>query len=334
MTNRKVSLYRNAADTISQNWVLLDDVLDSIRHSPLWLVNLTHELNQLFYQDKEAYKAKKRNLPVFSASGCFYYRDGNISNLKEYSNLLILDFDWENPEPDIIEDFRQKLIQYATPLHLYAIWKSPAKGVKAVLIHNNTNPLYHIELFYSVKNTLFPNTSQFDMSGQDLPRTCFLCHDPNIFINTDPMLEAYQFTHDPNFKLPSSQTATGGIHISYGQFQHTPEEIESNRWYQLACPDKKLMNKMVKQFNATNPDYYKDGNRHKEVLRRATLYCKNGILYENAIASLVGQFGEKSRAGLNDVDIRSMVNSCYNKARGNFGVDRATYVSHMKKSHQ
>lgn len=81
----------------------------------------------------------------------------------------------------------------------------------------------------------------------------------------------------------------------------------------------------------TNPDYYKDGNRHKEVLRRATLYCKNGILYENAIVSLVGQFGEKSRAGLNDADICSMVNSCYNKARQDFGVDRANYVNLIKK---
>lgn len=325
---KKVSVYRNASDTKSQNWADFDDVLYEIQHPPLWIEQLTAELNQLYYQDKKAYTERKKALPIFSASGCFTYRNGNVSNLLEYSDILILDFDWDDPDPHIIEEFKLKLIHYAIPLHLYAIWKSPAKGVKAALIHDNTNPTYHVELFHSVKNNLFSNTPQYDMSGQDLSRTCFLCHDPDLFINTDPALSPYQFVHDPDFKIP---TSSGSTHISYGQFQHTPKEIESNRWYQLVCPDKKVMNRMIRSFNAANPDYYKDGNRHREVLRRATLYCKNGILYENAVVSLVGQFGEKSRAGLKDDDIRSMVNSCYNKARQDFGVDRVTYVNLMKK---
>lgn len=327
---RKVSLYSNASDTTSQNWVDLDDVLYQIQHSPLWIEQLTGELNRLYYSDKEAYKNQKRRLPLFSASGCFSYRDSNISNLREYSDILILDFDWENPDPRVIEEFRRKLIHYASPLHLYAIWKSPAKGVKAALIHDNPNPTYHIELFHSVKDNLFPETPQYDMTGQDLSRTCFICHDPDLFINADPMLQPYHFSHNPGYKLPTSLNP-GGTHSFYGQFEHTPEEIERNRWYQLVCTDKTLMNRLIRNFNAANPDYYKDGNRHKEVLRRATLYCKNGILYENAIVSLVGQFGERSRADLKDADIRSMVNSCYNKARQEFGIDRATYVSLMKK---
>lgn len=328
---KKVSLYQNVSDTTSQNWVDFDDVLYQIRHSPLWIEQLTGELNKLYYMDKEAYKIQKRRLPLFSASGCFAYRDGNLSNLREYSDILILDFDWDNPVPGVIEDFRRKLIRYATPLHLYAIWKSPAKGVKAALIHDNTNPVCHTELFHSVKDNLFPNTPQYDMTGQDLSRTCFICHDSDLFVNKDPSLQPYRFSHNPEFKLPASLTNPGGTNSSYGRFEHTPGEIESNRWYQLACSDKTLMNRMIRSFNVANPDYYKDGNRHKEVLRRATLYCKNGILYENAVFSLVGQFGERSRAGLNDDDIRSMVNSCYNKARQDFGVDRATYVNLIKK---
>lgn len=324
---RIVTVYKNPSDTTSQNWAEFDDVLSSIQNPPLWIKQLTKELNQLYYRDKGAYKERKKALPLFSASGRFSYRNGNVSNLLEYSDLLILDFDWEEPDPLIIQDFRRKLIHYATPLHLYAIWKSPAKGLKAALIHDNSNPVCHTELYHDVKDNLFPN-SPLDMSGQDLSRTCFICHDPDLFINTDPMLTPFHFVHNPDFKIP---TSSGNTHTSYGQFQHTPKEIESNRWYQLVCSDKKVMNRMIRSFNATNPDYYKDGNRHKEVLRRATLYCKNGILYENAVVSLVGQFGEKSRAGLKDDDIRSMVNSCYNKARQDFGVDRTTYVNLMKK---
>lgn len=327
---RKVSVYKNPSDTISQNWADLDDVLYQIQHSPLWIEKLTQELNILYYQDKKAYKERKKALPLFSASGCFTYRNGDISNLLEYSDLLILDFDWENPEPKIIEEFKEKLIHYATPLHLYAIWKSPAKGVKAALIHDNTNPVYHTELFYSVKDNLFHNTPQYDMSGQDLSRTCFICHDPDLFINTDQMLTPYHFVHNPSFILPSSVSNSESTHTSYGQFQHTSQEIERNRWYQLVCTDKTLMNKMIRSFNAANPNYNKNGNRHSEVLRRATLYCKNGILYENAVISLVGQFGEKSRAGLKNADIRSMVNSCYNKARQEFGKGRVNFLNFKK----
>lgn len=268
----------------------------------------------------------KRYLPMFCVSGCFYHRNGNLSSLIEYSNVIMLDFDWENPDSVVIEEFRERLIRYATPLHLYAIWKSPAKGFKAALIHNNKNPEYHSELFVSIKNRLFPN-SPLDMSGSDLSRACYLSYDPDIFINNDPELEEYQFSHDPSYLPPVSLLNSTSKSSGYGQFVHTPEERERHKWYEMVCPDKKLMNKMIRTFNTANPDYYKDGNRHREVLRRATLYCKNGILFENAVKSLMGQFGENSRAGLNNADIESMVNSCYNKARGDFGVDRATYLN-------
>ena len=325
----KVSLYRDASDTTSQNFVELDDILTQIRQPPEWIARLTQELNRLFYIDKDAYREEKRRLPMFCASGCFSYRNGNLSNLIGYSNILILDFDWDEPDPAEIEAFREQLIHYATPLHLYAIWKSPAKGIKAALLHNNRNPEYHTELFTDIKNSLFPRTKVFDMTGKDISRACYLPYDPGIFINTDPGLEEYQFTHDPSFRSPSSMSQPKTVSE---RFEHTPEERERHKWYEMICSDKTLMNKMIRTFNAANPDYYKDGNRHKEVLRRATLYCKNGVLYENAVTSLVGQFGEKSRASLKNADIESMVNSCYNKARGEFGVSRATFLK-KKNSH-
>lgn len=321
----KVSLYCNAFDSDSQNWVEIDSILSYIQKPSEVIARLTKELNRLFYADPKAYKDKKRLLPMFCSSGCFTHRNGHLSSLGDYSQMLILDFDWDEPVSDVIEEIRERLIRYATPLHLYAIWKSPAKGLKAILLHSNTNPEYHTELFHSIKNHLFPN-SPLDMSGQDLSRACYLSYDPDIFINTDPGLEEYQFTHNPSYQAPvllaTPEKETG----VYGKFEHTPEERERHKWFELMCPDKKLMNKMIRAFNSTNPDYYKDGNRHREVLRRATLYCKNGVLFENAVVSLVGQFGENSRAGLRNTDIESMVNSCYNKARSEFGTARATFL--------
>lgn len=326
----KVSYYKDANDTTSQSWVELDEVLSFIKCSPDKLINLTKELNILYTIDKDKYKQKKKQLPMICASGCFSYRNGNLSNLKAYSNVLILDFDWEYPDPAEIENFRQKLIAYATPLHIYAIWKSPAKGIKAAMIHNNRESAYHSELFNSIKDNLFSHTPQLDMTGRDIARACFLCNDSNLYINTDPNLEEFQFSHNPQFQPHHTKLCNPGVHSSDCQFKHTTQEILMNKGWQLSCSDKTLMNKIIKSCNAYNPDYYKDGNRHQEVLRRATLYCKDGVLYENAVTSIIGQFGDNSRAGLNNNDIESMINSCYHKARAEFGVERQTFIRKSK----
>ena len=89
---------------------------------------------------------------------------------------------------------------------------------------------------------------------------------------------------------------------------------------------------LIKDFNSNNPDYYKDGNRHSEVKRRAVIYCKDGILYENAVWSLCGQFGKNSKAGLNDEDVRGMVSGCYKNARGEFGCERERYLGMKRKN--
>ena len=325
----KVSFYQNSIDTTTQSWIDIDEALRFIKYSPDKLINMTKELNILYIIDKDRYKQKKKQLPMICASGCFTYRNSDLSNLKEYSNILILDFDWENPNPLEIDDFRHRLIQYSTPLHIYAVWKSPAKGLKAAMIHSNTDSSLHTELFIQVKNMLYSKNPQLDMTGKDIGRACFLCHDPDLFINKDPNLKEFQFQHNPSFPSPSPITVKTGTRHTYGQFEHTSQEVMMNKGWQLTCTDKKLMNILIKSFNRENPDYYKDGNRHKEVLKRATLFCKDGVLYENALQSLIGQFGENSRSGLNSYDIESMVNSCYNKARDEFGMDRDKFL----KSH-
>lgn len=325
MTKGKVTFFKTIDEPFHKEWFEFDDILNVIKHSPNWLIEYTEQVRQAYQTDKILYKQLKKSLlPVICPSGCFNYRNSDPSNLVEYSNILILDFDWENPDPVVIENFRQSLIHYSTRLHLYAVWKSPAKGVKAALLHNNTDSAYHTELFISVKNKLFPRTDALDMTGKDVCRACYLSHDPDLFINTDPNLTEYQFQHDPNYYVQPTQT---GQHQAYRNFSHTPEEIAKNKLWQIGYTDKTLMNMIIKACNAADPDYYKDGHRHKEVMRRAIFYCKDGILFENALWSLIGQFGENSRAGLNNADIESMVNSCYNKARADFGVDRVTFLS-------
>lgn len=334
-TKGNISYYTNANDSTSQCWVEFDAILSLIKKSPQWLINLTNEVRQLYVNCENGFKEKKKLLPMICPSGSFKYRDGNPANLIEYSNILILDFDWNMPDPIEIENFRQQLIRYATPLHIYAIWRSPAKGLKVAMIHSNRESALHTELFNQVKNTLYPRTPQLDVKCKDISRACFICHDPNLFINKDADLQEFPFYHDASYYTPVSISKSNVTQPSVSEpFKHTKQEIMMNKGWQLTCSDKSLMNKIVKSCNNANPDYYKDGNRHSEVMRRAVLFCKDGILYENAVWSLVGQFGETSRAGLKNDDIECMVNSCYNKARAEFGTERSVFLNKRNKNNR
>lgn len=323
----KVSFYKNALDVIGASDGV--DVMEILK----WVSSGSNGLKEAITNirncsDENQVKVMKKNLPMFTPNGTFSYR--NSESLVGYSNLMVLDFDFDDQET--IQAFKCQLIQYADPLHLGAIWLSPRHGVKALMIHDNTNPDYHYNLFWQVKEKLYPNTPEFDTNCSDLCRTCYLSYDPEIFINNSPYLQPYHFEFDPSISrepVKKNNTSGGGCG---GEFKHTDEEIELNQSFQNRCSDKTLMNMLIKDFNSNNPDYYKDGNRHSEVKRRAVIYCKDGILYENAVWPLCGQFGENSKAGLNDDDVRGMVSGCYWNARGEFGCGRERYLGMKGKN--
>lgn len=96
---------------------------------------------------EKAYKEEKHKLPMIAPSGIFDYRNDDSTNLRQYSNLLVLDFD-DFGSHEAAGEFKERLIQYTNPLHLYAVWFSPGnRGVKAAMIHDNTNPDHHYNLF-------------------------------------------------------------------------------------------------------------------------------------------------------------------------------------------
>lgn len=74
---------------------------------------------------------------MIAPSGVFDYRNDDPENLKEYSNVLVLDFDHFQSHFDA-EDFKN-LIDNADRLYIYALWFSPSgSGVKVVMLHDNT----------------------------------------------------------------------------------------------------------------------------------------------------------------------------------------------------
>ncbi len=326
---QQVSYYQNAKDALSLLPITYELVFNMIRKGKAkdWngedrnLIPLTQTLRQLAKAtDEDPYKEYKRTLPMFTGSGVFDKRGKEF--ISSYNNVLILDYDLTQPPEQEIIDLKNTLIRNARQLHLFAVWRSPGHGVKAAMLHDNTNPLLHSDLFEEVKATFYPPGGiKVDDSCKDVSRSCFISYDPDMWLTDDIEIEPYHFdqsNHTPSSKSQSSR--------SYGHFQHTAEEIEKNRIWQETVSDKTLLNKLHKTADRHNPNYYKDGYRHQEIIRRATLCCKDGVLYENALVSLKGKFGGNSRAGIDEKDIESMVNSCYNLCRAEFGIDREKFI--------
>lgn len=328
---KTVSVYTNATDVEGQYGCPLDYLLNVMKTGDWGLKEKITYLRTLKNDDYKVYK--RENLPMFVAGGDFSYRKD--WGLEHYSNILVLDFDWKEnaADPIRISTFKSYLSENANRFHLYAVWLSPGHGVKAALIHDNTNPELHYDLYWTVADDLFAEAhelfpdAEYDVNCSDVVRACFLSYDPSLFINDSEELEPYHF--EPIVNIKHREQKPKVKHITNGGssiFEHTEEEIMKNRQYQIDCTDKKLMNYLVKSFNKRNPNYYKDGNRHAEIKRRTVIYVKDGVLFDNAVWSIIGQFGEGTRANLGNEHIRSLVSSIYNIAREDFGTGRYEYL--------
>ena len=151
MINKTVSYYNNADDSKSKRFYNLDYVLGMIRDDQE-LFQQTVRLRSM--PTEEEYKQAKKLLPMIAPSGVFDYRNDDPENLKEYSNVLVLDFDHFQSHFDA-EDFKRNLIDNADRLYIYALWFSPSgSGVKVVMLHDNTTPMYHNELFRCIREQL------------------------------------------------------------------------------------------------------------------------------------------------------------------------------------
>ena len=317
MIKNTVSYYNNAEDSKSKRYMSLDYILLEMVAKDGQLKRQTEIVRN--QPDEKTFKEEKKKLPMIAPSGIFTYRNDNIDNLQEYSNIMVLDFD-KFPDHEAANEFKQKLVQYADRLHIYAVWFSPSnKGVKVAMLHDNTNPEYHYNLFMQVRFKLYPNTKQFDMKCGNLSRTCFLSYAPDVWLNPDrEHLTPFHFVYDPQYpNIPPRDYSSKGY--SSKEFKHTEEELRQNELFQAQWKDKQLMNYVDKFWRKIYPDSYKDGNRHQSILSRAKWLCLYGVLFDDAVNYLKATFG---RHGIDEKDIEAMAINNYNSNRDNFGSKR------------
>jgi len=132
-----------------------------------------------FTDPQEANKFKQDNFEYVTFGGIFSKRSDKA--LIHPSGLLVLDFDKVNDLPGL----RKTLL--ADPLFVTEMmFKSPSGTGLKWIISVDLNQCNHQDWFAAVASYLDITLQvKVDRSGKDISRACFLCHDPDAYINPD-----------------------------------------------------------------------------------------------------------------------------------------------------
>lgn len=173
---KRVSLFKRITDVKNPIDYNLDDILEIIRTGTEFdLKKKVQDVRNA--KDKDEKDSMKIRIPAATVNGTFESKNKNC--LLVYSSYTALDFD-HIPE-DEMSEFIDNLKK--SP-HVYAGFRtSSGEGYKAIILHDNLEPLYHDDLYEQLLE--YYNCEVKDTSTRDLARGNYLSYDPDLWINAD-----------------------------------------------------------------------------------------------------------------------------------------------------
>ena len=188
---KRVSLFKRITDVKNPIDYNLDDILEIIRTGTEFdLKKKVQDVRNA--KDKDEKDSMKIRIPAATVNGTFESKNKNC--LLVYSSYTALDFD-HIPE-DEMQDFIDSLKK--SP-HVYAGFRtSSGEGYKAIILHDNLEPLYHDDLYEQLLE--YYNCEVKDTSTRDLARGNYLSYDPDLWINPDA--EPFHFV--PSTTVPKT----------------------------------------------------------------------------------------------------------------------------------
>ncbi len=163
---------------ITNNHPKCEISLDMV-HSVITSNHFNEATKQLrFSNDKsEQAELKKTKLDYVTFSGVFKKRAND--SLTNHSGLICLDID----DLKSVKRTKEKIIDTQPPSLLFT---SPRGNGLKVVYKIDTNEANHIDYFKSLKELFSIELDiQIDDSCKDVSRACFLCHDPEAYLNNN-----------------------------------------------------------------------------------------------------------------------------------------------------
>lgn len=288
MNQIRITVFRNITDSLTPAIFPFGDVMDEIKKpSTAYLPKAIADIRKAPDHDTMN-KLKVATLPVICFSGDFTRRED--SALQEYSPLVCIDL-------DNVQDIPGELKQIKTFPYVAAAFISPSgNGVKVVVLHDNTDPSYHKELYHKLGSDMgFICRSDlvFDLSCSNVSRACFFSYDSKAYYN--PNATPFHFTPDPIYKAPIIKPTHTNIIFT------TP-----------IITDPAKLRLKIQETHSLFEDYYSmtPGVRNSHLYILARFFRLDGIPEQVAIDYLVAYYADPSN-GFPASEITSAVQSAY-----------------------
>ena len=302
----KVSLFSRITDVNQPKEYDVDKLLEIIRDDTYYHLKLKVEAVRSA-GTKDEKNRKKALLPVATWNGTFRSRHKNECTV--YSSYTALDFD--HIEPKDMPAFVRWLQGFPC---VYACFVTPGgTGYKAIILHDNCEPLYHYDLYGQLLKMF--DCPWIDNSTTDLARGNYLSYDPTLWKNPNPI--PFHFVPEtPEPVIPNTMTETV-IRDVQGEPVLVRDEswVEGflNRLNRQVISDDNIIRILRKTWNGKSLS----NGRNNTAMSYAGILCKAGVEPGKAKA-----FIEELIPGF---DITEIVRYAY--THNIFGCERMRYRS-------
>lgn len=278
--NLKITLFsRIDWTTYGLKTISFDDAIQIIRDGTLiiddtnrsgmsgTLRDITEKI-QALPPDANIQAVKQQFLPAVSFNGV--YSNGII----QYSSITALDFD-HIPNQDAYTELCLRLA--ATPCVL-GIYRTPSgKGLKALILHDNTDPSMHSNLYEQLLLMFYVPYIKTDSSCKDLSRRNYLCYDPIVWSNSNPV--PFHFVYDASISSSAQSKAS-----------YSPKQVKGSTFNRvkpviaMGLPsDASVMNLLKSKCRRFHPEYLCEGARRDGCYWFGTQSSRAGVDYDYAL---------------------------------------------------
>lgn len=273
------------------NYLTLDDVVQIIRTGSMklydWkygyytLKQAVEYIRTVPEKDKQAWK--QRLLPAVAYNGKF--AEVSHTGLIEYSCMTAMDFD-HIATPDEMIHLRNRLVK--TPCVLMVFVTPYGHGLKALVLHDNTDKKRHVDLYEQLLQKF--NVASKDVDCKDISRRHYLSYDPDIWVNPNPV---------PFHYVPTVNSQVKTI------VHHNGKSVS----------DQSIISIMNSVWKKKNPEYWQEGNRASSIFKSACMMCKWGVDEDLATDYFI-----KGWVGItmSEKEIQNHVGNAYKAERRNF----------------
>jgi hypothetical protein len=262
-------------------------------------------------------KMKYELLPVAMFNGTFSYKKDQ--SIKDYSSFTAIDLDNFSSG----EEMNNAKMMLMKDSCVYAIYTTPSgRGLKAVIIHDNLVTDYHGELYEQLLGRY--QISTIDTSVSDLSRGNYICYDPDIYFNYNPI--PYHFIHNPAYtpkQKPKSPCSRAG---SAYDIRHLRLMLGFKHPVGNKSDDSIIA--ILNSFWKKQPDRWRVGNRKNSVFQAASELCKTGVNIDRALDYLVNAY---TAVGLPIDDIMYQGIHGYQCNYEAYGINRTRFNGYGKR---